>query len=168
MVAALPTTLTGQVLDIGGSDGQLSRMLALQYPGQDVLSIDPSAAKSEHEHTGPPPPNLRFQTRSFWDVEGTYELVVCAGRWESFQLQASATRLVELIAPGGMAIINTLGPGIFGRVRASVSRHVLRTRLHLHRPQTLTRALEVRGCVIRWNPVNLLEGSYTMTVRRLP
>jgi trans-aconitate methyltransferase len=166
IVAALPAEVTGRVLDIAGGEGKLGRMLALEYPKQDVLSIDPSTAMTDHAHAEPSPSNLRFETRTIWDVDGTFELVVCAGHWEFYPLQTSATRLVELLAPGGMAIINTLGPAIFGHVRASVFHQVLRTKLRLHRPQSLTNALEARGCVIRWNPVNLLEGSYTMTVRR--
>jgi len=166
LLACLPEKLSGDVLDIGGGIGRLSRALARRYPGQQVLSIDTSAAMTERARTDAPLENLRFETQSFWDVDGQFDLVVCAGCWEFFQLQPSAMRLVQLLKPGGTAVVNTLGPAVFGRVRESVFRQVFRTDVWLHRPQSLTEELEVRGCRVRWNPVNLLEGSYTLVARR--
>ncbi len=163
---ALPARLRGRILDVGGGIGRLSRVLAERFPESDVLSIDSSAAMTERAQEEGPVANLRFETRSFWDMTGQYDLIVCAGCWEFFQLGPSVAHLARLMAPGGVAVLNTLGPSAFGRVRETVFRHAWRTHLWLHPPETLAHRLSLYGTDVTWTPVNRWEGSYTLVARR--
>jgi cyclopropane fatty-acyl-phospholipid synthase-like methyltransferase len=164
---ALPAIDAGsRVLEIGGGIGRLSRLLALRYPDCPVTSIDASAEMTRRAQAADTPENLSFLTRSFWDMEEDFDLVVCAGCWEFFEREPSAEKLVALLSPGGTAVLNTLAPAPFSRVRERLFRRVWGTKMWLHTPDALATALRARGCMVRWENVNRTEGSYTITAIR--
>ena len=166
--AALPPLDPGaQVLEIGGGVGQLSFLLAATYPEAQITCIDLSPEMTRRAQASKHPENLRFEQGSFWSFPGRYALVVCAGCWEFFPRDPSAARLVELLQPGGTAIINSLAPVAFSRTREVVFARLWETRMWLHTPEALAASLRRRGCEARWEHVNAAEGSYTLAVRRL-
>lgn len=167
LMAHLPALSPGNtVLEIGGGIGRLSQLLADHYPDCAVTSIDASEDMTRRAHAMATHPNLAFETRSFWDETAEYDLVICAGCWEFFEQAPSAEQLVRLIRPGGMAIINTLGPAPFSSFRKHLFRIVWGTEMWLHRPDMLADQLRRRGCLVRWQNVNPVEGSYTLMAIR--
>lgn len=161
---ALPQIPSGaSVLEIGGGIGRLSRLLAQRYPDCQITSIDASVEMTRRAQEADIPSNLRFETCSFWDVVESYDLVVCAGCWEFFELERSTEQLVRLLRPGGVAIINTLTHAPFSSLREHLFRYVWGTPMWLHSPEEMARSLRQRGCMVRWESVNRAEGSYTLS-----
>jgi 2-polyprenyl-3-methyl-5-hydroxy-6-metoxy-1,4-benzoquinol methylase len=165
MFAELPSLEGGKILEIGGGIGRLSRRLAERFPSCEVTSIDSAADMTARAQRRPGPENLHFLTRSFWEMEGQFDLVVCAGVWEFFQLDPSVVRLVSLMAPQATALINTLAPAGFGLARELLFQRVWRGDMWLHRPELLASELSERGCEVTWRRVNRFEGSYTLKAR---
>lgn len=164
---ALPRLEPGSpILEIGAGIGRFSRALAQRYPRCPVTCIDSSPDMTARALADVVPDNLSFVTRSFWEADGRYALVICAGCWEFFEREPSADQLVRLLAPGGTAVINTLAPAPFSRVREGLFRKLWGTRMWLHEPADLAEALRARGCLVRWEPVNRAEGAYTLTAIR--
>jgi trans-aconitate methyltransferase len=161
----LPTRPPGAVLEIGGGVGGLGRSLAARYPTARVLSIDSSAVMTARAQAKDNPPNLEFVTRSFWDMEGAFELVVCAGCWEFFPREPSVLRALSLLSPGGTLVLNTLAPAPFSLPRREIFRAVFRSDMWLHRPEQLARDFQDSGCEVSWRRVNATEGSYTLVAR---
>lgn len=166
---ALPVgALDGTILEVGCGDGRLSRLLAARYPGAQIVAIDNDLAMLEVARGGPSLPNLEYRFQDFDEAGSTHALVVAAGVWEFFDLSWSARRAAEVLKPGGVLVVNTVGPASFARLHARAYRTIYRRDVRPHRPEDLCRALERENLSVRWEAVNPLEGSYTLVARKPP
>ncbi len=106
----LPTGQYRRILDVGCSEGVLTRMVSQQYPGSEVLGVDIAerAIKRACRSSGG---NLRFTCLDILARRppGQFDLVLCSeilyyfGRGDRLQLVTE--RLRQAIRPGGQLIL---------------------------------------------------------------
>lgn len=166
IMRALPSLAGGTIMEVGCGDGRLSQQLARHYPNLDVLAIDNDPQMVTVARRDLPAANLRYDLCDFHHAKGTFDLVVAAGCWEFFERQQSIARADALLAEGGVLVLNTVACSLFARMHALMYTRVYRIPIELHAPLELVAAFRQAGFRVTWEPVNRLEGSYTLVARR--
>ncbi|MCH8008532.1 MAG: methyltransferase domain-containing protein [Chloroflexi bacterium] len=93
------------VIDLGCGPGPLTKRLAGELPGSDVLGIDSSAEMLEQAAEFVRP-GLRFEQREIEDIDGEWDLVFTHAAIQWLPGHASLVpRLLSLVRPGGQLAV---------------------------------------------------------------
>ncbi len=105
-----PLPADARILEVGSGPGQFTRQLARSYPKANIVAIDSSRGMVRFSRRDGTPDNVEFRITDFRDVEGVYDLIVGSGCWEFLPLDRCIDQIERLLAPDGVAVINTIGP----------------------------------------------------------
>ncbi|MCH8007638.1 MAG: methyltransferase domain-containing protein, partial [Chloroflexi bacterium] len=93
------------VIDLGCGPGPLTKRLAGELPGSDVLGIDSSAEMLE-QAAELARPGLRFEQREIENIDGEWDLVFTHAAIQWLPGHASLIpRLLSLVRPGGQLAV---------------------------------------------------------------
>ncbi len=97
----------GRVVSVGEGDGAFARALAARAPGLSIVGVDvaPEAVARARASGGPPPPALRFEVGSAYDLApfGPADAVVCVLAFHHLHAPARAVAAARAaLAPGGV------------------------------------------------------------------
>jgi cyclopropane fatty-acyl-phospholipid synthase-like methyltransferase len=161
-----PLPADARILEVGSGPGQFTRQLARSYPKANIVAIDSSRGMVRFSRRDGTPDNVEFRITDFRDVEGVYDLIVGSGCWEFLPLDRCIDQIELLLAPDGVAIINTIGPTMWARTHQLFFALAFRARVRLFQPRLLEEALTQRGFTAAVSTVNPWEGTYTIVARR--
>jgi SAM-dependent methyltransferase len=170
-----------RVLEVGAGDGELAH--ALRVDGYEVLAIDPDPRGAEV---------LPVALNDLDEPNASFEAALAVTSLHHVEpLEASVGRLAEVLAPGGMLVVDEFDVGAFdeqaaewwlgqrralgGAPEASAAELVSEHRAHLHPLERIVAALEpyfevgtpVSGPYLyRWNLAESLRGDEVGAIAR--
>ncbi len=156
-----------RVLEVGCGRGDLSRILAKYFQYSEVLAIDLSEKMIERARNSKNPKNLSFQVKNFFDLEGTFDIVISVHAFEEIDLGKGLHHLKNLLIPQGVAILVVSVTGVFSRLYSIARKMVYRDGFHVRQPDEWVSSSNEVGFNTKVFPMVEFERAVLLALKRV-
>lgn len=165
LLEAVARESPGSVLEVGCGEGSFSRKLALRLPGAEIVSLDNEPRMVEAARRRDNPPNLRFQLGDFYTTRLRAEAVVLFHVFVLFWPYGRSLRRLWDIAER-VALLTLTAPSLFTRAHRLVHKALTGYDVWPVRPEEFAEEARRVGFEPSWRPINPLERSYLVVLRK--